>query len=406
MSLVLSGGSLIDGTGAGPRRADVLVDSGHVAAVGSVSSMPGSERYEVDGLNVLPGLIDLHTHLGIVDVNNPEKTAPAVLAAQIFRNAELCVDAGFTTARDLGGVDGGLKQAIDSGLISGPRLYPSGPMLCQSGGHGDLTSPFDPHPRNPGRGTAGLTQGSTVCDGATEVRRAVRAAFRAGATQIKMCVSGGVVSLADSLNDTQFSVEELRAAVDEAAARGSYVTGHAHNVEAIRNGLAAGLRCFEHGTFLDESTAAELAAAGAALVPTLSVVHLMASSWRERGLPKSVLPRLRGVYDAMVESIKLAVDAGVTVGSGSDLLGPEQARRGLEIALKAAVMGPMEAIVSATSSSARVLGETALGVVAEGAMADLIVVDFDPLEQPSLWADPNRVVLVVKDGVVVKDTHC
>lgn len=134
MSLVLSGGSLIAGTGAGPRRADVLVDSGHVAAVGSVSSMPGSERYEVDGLNVLPGLIDLHTHLGIVDVNNPEKTAPAVLAAQIFRNAELCVDAGFTTARDLGGVDGGLKQAIDSGLISGPRLYPSGPMLCQSGG--------------------------------------------------------------------------------------------------------------------------------------------------------------------------------------------------------------------------------------------------------------------------------
>jgi len=309
------------------------------------------------------------------------------------------------TAREVAGADGGLKQAIDAGLIPGPRLFPSGPILCQSGGHGDLLPPFFAHHHTHQPGVPGLTQASLVCDGPDEVRLAVRTAFRRGATQIKVCVSGGVVSLTDSLEDTQFTVEELRAAVIEAQARGTYVTAHAHNVRGILNGLDAGLECFEHGTFLDEATAARMAKAGAALVPTFTVLHQMLEKWRDWGVPEQVLPRLDGVADAMAASLKLAVAAGVLVGSGTDILGPGQDGRGQELALKAEIIGPMAAIVSATSDSAKILRRRDLGALVPGRLADAIAVDFDPLSEPHHWTDPDRVVLVVKGGEVVKDTR-
>ena len=405
MTLTLHGGNVIDGTGAEPGRADVVAIAERIAAVGSASSADPSTTIDVSGLTVLPGLIDLHTHMGMIATGDPESLPAAVTAAKLFRNAELCVLSGHTTAREVAGADGGLKQAIDLGLIPGPRLFPSGPLLCQSGGHGDFAPPFfsDHHQHNPG--IPGLTQGSIVCDGPDQVRIAARTAFRRGATQIKICVSGGAVSLTDSLEDTQFTVDELRAAVEEAHARDTYVTAHAHNIRGILNGLDAGIECFEHGTYLDEATAARMAAAGAAMVPTLAVIEVMTQKWQEWGVPEEVLPRMNGLRDAMNASIKIAHDAGVTIGSGTDLLGPEQSDRGLELALKARVLGPMDAIVSATTTSARILRRPDLGRLAPGALADMIAVDFDPLAEPELWADPHHVVLVVKDGVVVKDTR-
>lgn len=405
MTLTLHGGTVIDGTGAEPVQADVVAIAERIAAVGAASSADPSTTIDVSGLTVVPGLIDLHTHMGMIATGDPESLPAAVTAAKLFRNAELCLLSGHTTAREVAGADGGLKQAIDLGLIPGPRLFPSGPLLCQSGGHGDFAPPFfsDHHRHNPG--IPGLTQGSIVCDGPDQVRVAARTAFRRGATQIKICVSGGAVSLTDSLEDTQFTVEELRAAVEEAHARDTYVTAHAHNIRGILNGLDAGIECFEHGTYLDEATAARMAAAGAAMVPTLAVIEVMTQKWREWGVPEEVLPRMNGLRDAMNASVKIAHDAGVTIGSGTDLLGPDQSDRGLELALKARVLGPMDAIVSATTTSARILRRPDLGRLAPGALADMIAVDFDPLAEPELWADPRHVVLVVKDGVVVKDTR-
>jgi imidazolonepropionase-like amidohydrolase len=326
----------------------------------------------------------------------------AVTAARIFRNCELAIDGGFTTARDCGGVDGGLARAIELRLVVGPRLFPSGPILCQTGGHGDFTPPFSNHSHVDA--APGLVQPSMVCDGPEEVRVAARKAFRRGATQVKVCVSGGVVSLTDRLEDTQFTIDELKAAVEEADARETYVTAHAHNVRGIRNGLEAGVRCFEHGTFLDADTATAIAEAGARLVPTLAVAHLMADEWDVWGLSKDVAARIEGIEEAMTGAVKLAYDAGVIMGSGSDLIGPEQRRRGLEIVLKAKIIGGMEAIVSATQTNARIIGaDDRLGTLEPGKLADVIVVSGDPLSEPELFDDPDRVVLVVKNGEVLKD---
>lgn len=402
MTLVLRGARLVDGTGADPRPdTTVVVEGERIFRVGGSSA----ERAEdLSGLTLLPGLIDAHTHLGLVDLSAEGIRAPAaVIAAKIFRICDTTLDHGFTTVRDVGGVDGGLARAVELGLVRGPRIFPSGPIICQTGGHGDMRSPFDHHhaPKHPG-----LAHLAEIVDGPEGVRLAAREAFRHGATQIKVCVSGGVVSLSDDLEDTQLTVPELRSAVEEAAARQTYVTAHAHNVRGMRNGLTAGVKCFEHATFLDQETAQLIARAGAVIVPTLAVCHLMHSEWEEWGIPEESLERVQGVEDSMGHAIKLALDAGIKVGSGSDLLGPKQDRRGLEILLKARIMGPMGALVSATRTNAEIMGiadET--GTVTEGKVADLVAFDGDPIADPEMFDDPSRVVLVVQRGRIVKDTR-
>jgi imidazolonepropionase-like amidohydrolase len=402
-SLVLRGGGLIDGTGAGRiREAVVVVEGDHIAQVGG--RPPAGPELDVAGLTVLPGLIDAHAHVTLVDLSDlsGRRTPVAVTAARIFHVCDVALDAGFTTVRDAGGADGGLATATATGLVRGPRILPSGPILCQSGGHGDLRDPFDHHGRDDG--LPGLVQASMRIDGADSARIAAREVFRRGATQLKVAVSGGVVTTTDRIEDTQLTIEELSAVVAEAQARGTYVLAHAHNVGGIRNGLVAGVRSFEHASLLDDETAQEIAAAGAYVVPTLAVLHLMEQERREWGLPEAVLPRLAGLEEAMGRSVKLAAAAGVPLGSGSDLLGPEQRHRGMELTLKSRLIGPMEALISATRTNAELLGrEDDLGTVTEDKLADLVVLDGDPLQDPELFDQPERVVLVVQGGKVVKD---
>ncbi len=407
MALLLHGGTLIDGTGADARSgASVVIEGDVLASIARQARGPRNDDVAIDlsGCTLLPGLIDAHAHLGLVFnfTADAGTMSTAEIAAKTFRNCELCLEAGFTTVRDMSGVDGGLVRAIEAGDVRGPRLFPSGPAIVQTGGHGHMTGPFCEfdHPL----ALPGLVQLLTLCDSPDEVRLAARKNFRRGATQLKAFISGGVVSQTDRLEDTQLTVEELHAAVVEAKARNTYVSGHAHNCDAIRNGLAAGLECFEHGTMLDEKTAAAMKKAGAALDPTLAVCHLMAASWREWGLEESIVPRIAGCESMMADAVRIAHKAGILMGSGSDLLGPEQNRRGLEIALKAKILDPMQAIVCATLNNAKIIRQDErLGSVEEGKLADVIAVRGDPLAQPEILDDLNRVVLVVKGGKIVKN---
>jgi imidazolonepropionase-like amidohydrolase len=401
--LVLRGARLVDGTGADPvEDAVVVVEGDRIAQVGG--SAPGdAAEVDLSGATLLPGLIDAHAHLTLIDAGDMafERMSAAVAAARIFENCRLALRAGFTTVRDAGGADAGLVIAVASGLVEGPRILPSGPVLCQTGGHGDFRHAFAHHPEGE---IPGLASGSLVCDGPAEARQAAREAFRRGATQIKVCVSGGVVSHTDRLEDAQFSVDELRAIVEEAEARDTYVLAHSHNVRGIRNGLAAGIRSFEHATFLDPETAAAIAEAGAYIVPTLTVVRLLAELGPSWGLTEEIVARAAGVEEAMTGAVKIAADAGVKIGSGSDLLGIEQDRRGLELTLKSRIIGPMAAVVSATRVNAELLGlGDEVGTVTEGKAADLVAFDGDPMADPELFDAPDKVRLVVQGGRVVRD---
>jgi imidazolonepropionase-like amidohydrolase len=409
MTLVLRDATLIDGTGADPKAmASIVVENDLITDVAAKAPNRREEAqiYDLKGLTLLPGLIDAHAHLGLAydfaAEGNPGLVSAAEIAARTFENCNLCLDAGFTTVRDMCGVDGGLVRAIAGGAVRGPRVYPSGAAIVQTGGHGHISGPFCVQDHT--LAIPGLVQMVAICDGADEVRHQARLNFRRGATQLKVFVSGGVVSTTDRLEDTQLTVDELRAAVHEAKARETYVSGHAHNVRSIRNGLDAGLECFEHGTLLDEATAAAMAQAGAALDPTLAVCHLMALYWKDWGLTEEIVGRMHGLEKHMEQSVKIAEAASVLMGSGSDLLGPRQNRRGLEIVLKAKILSPLRAIQCATQGNARIMHlEDRLGTIQTGKLADVIAVKGDPLADPTVLDDPARVVLVIKGGEVVKD---
>lgn len=399
----LLGAQLLDATGAETRTGlAVEIVDGAISSIASGSSAgTASNAVDLTGLTLMPGLIDAHAHHGIVEVHDADRTPLAVIAARIVANLARSLDAGFTTTREMGGLDGGFAQAVAAGLVPGPRLMPSGPLLCTTAGHGDLSPSFLPHPTHSHDRVPGLVQNGRPVDGANAMRQAARDAFRHGATQLKLCISGGVVSHTDRMEDVQFSVEEMRAAVEEARDRHTYVAAHAHNVAAIRRGLEAGVHSFEHGTFLDPETAALMAEAGAALVPTLTIARLWMND--ASAVPAESRDRVVSLESGMSNAVRLAKEFGVTMGSGSDLIGPEQTGRGMEIGLKADILGAMDAIVSATATNARILRRADLGTVEVGKRADLIAVDGDPLADPWVLADPDRIVMVIQDGRIVKD---
>ena len=410
MSLLLSGATLIDGLGAEPLpHGSVLIDGDRITQVAPGSVPRDAELVDVSGLALLPGLIDAHVHIGYSSemraVLNMEVSI-AERAADIFRTLRETLDAGFTAVRDCGGIDHGVMRAVGRGLVPGPRIWASASPLVQCGGHGHLGSPFLPPDATFHFRVRGLTAVGRISDGCDEVRKAARECFRQGASFLKMAVTGGVVSITDSLDDTQFTVEEIATAVAEAHARHTYVTVHAHNRAGIHNAIKGGVECVEHGTGIDEGTAAMMAANNVSLVPTLAIAQDMTENFERLGLPPQIRDRIGDTMCGMSEGLLAARAAGVPIGSGSDLIGPIQNRRGLEIALKARLIGAMAAIMSATSVNARIMRvQDKIGSVEPGKLADLIAVDFDPLAEPELFADPDRVILVVKAGQIVKDNR-
>lgn len=380
----------------------VVVDGAQVVdvvPVGQVGAGAAVRRFA--GGTLVPGLIDAHAHLGVTTMGT-DHASVLDKAAAIFRNAAEALQQGYTTVRDLGGVDGALARLVANGDVPGPTVLPSAHLLCQTGGHGDQRDPFSWHgeARDTHAGLAGLHQFSQACDGADGFRAGAREAFRRGATQLKLCLSGGIVSHSDRIEDVQLAGDEIEAVVAEARARGTYVTAHAFTAAAVRHGLRHGVTCFEHGTFLDEETVTLLAEHDVPVVPTMSVVPRLRTHQVAWGIPDSALARLEEVDEANRRAVALLAAHGVRIGSGSDAIGPDQTGRSLEIVVKAAVVGGLAALRSATSVNASILGLEDRGAVRAGGRADLVVVGGDPVAEPELLLDVAAGGVVLQGGRV------
>jgi imidazolonepropionase-like amidohydrolase len=405
--IALHNGLIIDGTGADPlAKGTVLVEEPNIVGVGPSDrlTIPADARViDLGGRTILPGLTDAHTHLGSTDIDPQVLLGQplAVWAMKVKQVIEDALEAGFTTVRDAGGIDGGFAQAVAEGYIRGPRILPSGAMISQTGGHGDWRQRYHEHstPTIPG-----LTALPAICDNPDDVRRAAREQLRRGATQVKVMAAGGAMSPADELATTQLTVEEMAAAVYEARAVGKIVMAHTYSPASITNSLEAGVLSIEHGNFLDEETAAKMKTLGAFLVPTITTYDLIDTFGESYGVPAFNLEKIRLAKKGCFESLRIAIAAGVNIGSGSDLLGPMQPFKTMELSLKASVLGPMAAIVSATQANAELFGlADRLGTIESGKWADIIVVDGNPLDNIDLLRNKDNVRLVMKEGAILKD---
>jgi len=358
-----------------------------------------AEVIDATGLTVLPGLIDAHFHpvSSTFDVASIDRQHPSLRALDARQHLESALLRGFTTVRDAGGGDIGLVRALERGLIQGPRLLLAGKAISQTGGHGDMR-PGDSISIC-GCGYSGAL--SQVVDGVDEMRRAVREQLRQGADHIKLFVSGGVLSPTDPIWMDQFTDEEIGAAVQEAATRRTYVMAHAHTAEAVRRCVRNGVRSVEHGTLMDRQSADEVAEAGAFVVPTLAVVDVL----RESGdrLPRGAAEKLAAVADRNCAALSECVRAGVKLGFGTDLFGELRARQADEFKVRGRIQSPVDVLRSATRVNAELVNQTGqIGTLAAGALADVIGVEGNPLENVQVLAEPERYLkLVIKGGRII-----
>ena len=394
--------TLVDGTGAGPLHgAVILVEAGRIVYAGSADGAPpnlGSvEVLDGAGRTVLPGFIDCHVHLGIESASKlvtrflDDPTVATFRAAERMR---LTLDAGITTARDLGGLPSGFRVAGAAGLLTGPRLHTAVRVLSHTGGHGDLTAPcgFDP--------TNGMAE---LVDTLDEVRIGVRRLLREGADVIKLCATGGMGSPHDQPDDEGLTIEEIQAVVDEVARHGGRpVAAHAQGTAGILNAIRGGVTSVEHGYGINDEAIDLAGEKGVFLVPTLSTFDGIDKATMQ---PYHYEKKLRWA-DMTRENISHAIQRGVKIALGTDAaVGPHgQNLRELEHLVDLG-MSPADAIVAGTRAAAELLGlADELGTIQAGKIADLVVCDGDPLADITLLGKPENVVTVVQAGVVRKNT--
>ena len=395
---------IFDGSGSEPASGYVEIAGARLSSVRPVT--PGSPplgAVVLDGMSILPGLIDAHTHLGSVIQPHGTAVPLAVVASQIFANARIALDEGFTTVRDVAGLDGGIASAIKQGLIDRAS---------------DLAFRAHAQPARRACRLAAAVRSWAVARESARPAATIGACGRGRADARRR--TNGTPRWRDS-NKGRYQwrllierrgsrrrsvgIDELRAAVEVARNRHTYVTAHAHYPEAIQLGLEAGIRCFEHATFADAETIQSIREYEAAIVATLSVVERYQDPTIRESLRPEVARAAADAFPAMSEMVATAVRTGVTVGLGTDQVGVEQRRRGRELAVRARVTSPLEAISAATGVNARILRLSEMvGRLAQGLIADLIAVEGDPRSDPELFADPERVRLVVRSGVIWKNT--
>jgi len=384
----------------------VLVEDGTVKEV-SDQPIAGTSATRIDlrGRTLMPGLIDCHIHVVLTEVNLRllADMPLTLLAAKGSVAMRAMLHRGFTTLRDTGGADWGIKAAVEQGLFEGPRLFIAGQPLSQTGGHADHR--LRTQDREFCACCSGLSWTARVADGVPEVVKATRDELRKGADHIKLMVSGGVASQADPLESLQYRIDEIEAAVDEATRWGTYVCAHAYSAQAIARAVTAGVRTIEHGNLIDAPTAQLMAARGAFLVPTLVAYDALKRRGPEYGLSRYSLAKNELVLHAGLRSLEIGRAAGVKIGFGSDLLGQLQNDHCTEFALRREAMSAPEIIRSATLVNAEILRHSGLlGELVPGAHADLLVVDGDPYRDISvLQGDGRNMPAIMLGGRFVKN---
>jgi len=399
---LFAGGRFLD-----PRQSElrdgieVLVEDDRVREVSERPiASPSATRVDLRGRTLMPGLIDAHVHFFLAEVNLGllDGMPLTLLTTKAAAAARAMLMRGFTTVRDAGGTDFGLKAAIEEGLVEGPRVFIAGMPISQTGGHGDFR-------RRTQSGfecacCSGLAYMSRIADGVPEMLKAVRDELRKGADQIKLMVSGGVASQSDPLESLQFRVDEIEAAVEQASSFGTYVMAHAYSAAAIGRAVECGVRTIEHGNLIDEPVARRMAARGAYIVPTLVTYESLQRRGPDYGLSRYSLQKNAIVLEAGLRSLELCRAAGVRIGFGTDLLGALQVDQCKEFLIRAQAMTPHEVIQSATLVNAQIVRrERELGELVPGAYADLLVVDGDPYRDLGVFQDQGaHITGIMKAG--------
>lgn len=404
MRTVFFGGQMFDAIGGAMTRADIVIEGPRIVEVGS--ALTGDVAIDASGLTVLPGLFDCHVHvlLNGIDFMQAMYTPFSYRFFQAARNLESTLAAGITTVRDASGADLGLKQAVDDGLVNGPRLQISIRLISQTGGASDDWLPYGgyadwfflpPYPGSP----------AAVVDGPQEIRKKVRELVRDGADVIKVASSGAVLATGDDPRRAHFSLDELRALVDEASAARCPVMAHAISNEGIKNAVRAGVRSIEHGTFLDDEAIELMLERGTYLVPTLMADPGVVEAAEERALiPADRVELAKEVIAAGQASFRKAVAAGVKIAMGSDTGVTPHGANLTELTIMSEMgMKPVEVLRAATIGAAECTGlDDLLGSVSTGKLADLVLVHGDPFDFSTLR---ERVRAVYKDGRCVYETE-
>lgn len=403
MALVLEHCTIFDGHSAELREgASVYVEGGLIREVAEHRfAHTVADRLNVRGQFVMPGLIDAHFHAYFVaPLSEVDRMPPGLRALRARAILEETFRRGFTTVRDAAGGDHVLAEAIACDLIEGPRFFYPGLALSQTGGHGDLRAPG--HFDRCGCGYCGSM--SIVVDGPDAVRRIVREQLRTGAHQIKIFVSGGVISPSDPVWMDQFTDEEIRAAVSEAATRRTYVMAHAHTNEAILRCIKNGVRSIEHATLVEADGARAIAEHGAFAVPTLAIGEAMNELGEALGMSRESLAKSKELDDRALLSLERLHEAGARIGFGTDLLYEVRQRQSREFLLRREALSAIEILRSATSINAHLLHMGGrLGTIAPGAYADILVIDGDPLKDIAVLEQHDRINVIMKAGRLYKN---
>lgn len=409
MKVLFRNAQIFDGWSSTLRRgAEVLVADGmiHQVADAPLPIDQDTEAVDCGGRTLMPGLIDAHVHVYASAFDLPVTRPGTYLAHYAARFLADSLDRGFTTLRDTGGADVGLAAALRDGLLVGPRLFYGGRVLTQTGGGNDQR-PLDHSLPEQACGCACYSDPFTVVvDGCESILRVVREELRRGASHIKIMLSGSVVSPHSSVNHSEYSDGEIRTIVDEVTRVGKYATAHCHTAEAVRRGVMLGVRCIEHGTQIDAETAGLVAEKNAYVVPTMAIIFAMLDEFERLKLAPVYMDKLRRICERALPGLEIMRAAGVKMGFGTDLLGTLHTRQMTEFSLRAQVLPTLDILRSVCSVNAELLGQAGrLGCVREGAFADLLVVDGDPLQDISvLCGAGERLAVIMAAGRFHKRT--